>query len=246
MSERLVCQEGENSRMKKSPKKGKKRFPWIVTGFFLLCTLAYLPKFSGFIALAVALLLAPISIWQDFIGNFVNRKIKVLVAILLIFAFFGTVPTNETVDKGMTVGTDISAPDQVNQESVESLPVIISDNAPMTESTTPPTTEPATEPTTAPTTVPTTEATTEPITECTTEPTTEPTTAPTSAPTKEQGPKETEDNAQDYVLNTNTKKFHYPSCSSADDIKKSNRKDYHGTREEVIDMGYEPCKRCHP
>ena len=236
--------------MKKSPKKGKKRLPWIVTGFFLLCALAYLPKFSGFIALAVALLLAPISIWQDFIGNFVNRKIKVLVAILLIFAFFGTVPTNETVDRWMPVGADISAPDQVNQESVESLPVIISDNAPMTESTTPPTTEPATEPTTepttAPTTVPTTEATTEPITECTTEPTTEPTTAPTSAPTKEQGPKETEDNAQDYVLNTNTKKFHYPSCSSADDIKKSNRKDYHGTREEVIDMGYEPCKRCHP
>lgn len=29
----------------------------------------------------------------------------------------------------------------------------------------------------------------------------------------------------DYILNTNTKKFHLPSCSSADDIKESNRED---------------------
>ena len=31
---------------------------------------------------------------------------------------------------------------------------------------------------------------------------------------------------KDYVLNTNTKKFHYPSCSSVKDIKSSNRSDY--------------------
>ena len=51
---------------------------------------------------------------------------------------------------------------------------------------------------------------------------------------------------QDYVLNKNTKKFHYPWCSSADDIKKKNRKDFTGTREEVISQGYVPCKRCNP
>lgn len=42
---------------------------------------------------------------------------------------------------------------------------------------------------------------------------------------------------QDYVLNENTKKFHYPWCSSADDIKAKNRKEYTGTREEVISQG---------
>ena len=57
---------------------------------------------------------------------------------------------------------------------------------------------------------------------------------------------EATDNGRDYVVNKNTKKFHYPSCSSADDIKASNRWDYHGTREELINMGYVPCKRCHP
>lgn len=51
---------------------------------------------------------------------------------------------------------------------------------------------------------------------------------------------------QDYVLNKNTKKFHYPWCSSADDIKKKNRKEFTGTREEVISQGYVPCKRCNP
>lgn len=51
---------------------------------------------------------------------------------------------------------------------------------------------------------------------------------------------------QDYVLNTNTKKFHYPNCSSAKDIKPSNRSDYSGTREEIINQGYKPCGRCHP
>lgn len=50
----------------------------------------------------------------------------------------------------------------------------------------------------------------------------------------------------EYVLNTNTYKFHYPSCSSADRIAQGNRKDYTGTRESVIAMGYDPCGRCKP
>ena len=50
----------------------------------------------------------------------------------------------------------------------------------------------------------------------------------------------------DYIANKNTKKFHYPSCSSANEIKASNRWDYVGTREELIDMGYAACKRCNP
>ena len=57
---------------------------------------------------------------------------------------------------------------------------------------------------------------------------------------------ETKDNGRDYVVNKSTKKFHYPSCSSADDIKESNRWEYHGTRDDLIGMGYVPCKRCDP
>ena len=49
-----------------------------------------------------------------------------------------------------------------------------------------------------------------------------------------------------YVLNINTKKFHYPTCSSVDDMKEKNKQIYTGSREEVINMGYVPCKRCNP
>ena len=49
-----------------------------------------------------------------------------------------------------------------------------------------------------------------------------------------------------YVLNTNTMKFHYPTCSSVDDMKEKNKEIYTGSREDVINMGYVPCKRCNP
>ena len=49
-----------------------------------------------------------------------------------------------------------------------------------------------------------------------------------------------------YVLNTNTKKFHFPNCSSVKDMKDKNKKEVSCSRDEVIDMGYVPCKRCEP
>lgn len=49
-----------------------------------------------------------------------------------------------------------------------------------------------------------------------------------------------------YILNTNTHKFHYPSCSSVDDMKEKNKQEYQGNREDVIRQGYVPCKRCNP
>ena len=56
----------------------------------------------------------------------------------------------------------------------------------------------------------------------------------------------TEAEQYDYVLNTNTHKFHYPSCKSVNQMKDKNKKEFHGTREEVIQQGYEPCKNCNP
>ncbi len=50
----------------------------------------------------------------------------------------------------------------------------------------------------------------------------------------------------DYVLNTNTHKFHYPSCSSVSDIKPENTGYFTGSRDEVIAQGYKPCGRCKP
>ena len=49
-----------------------------------------------------------------------------------------------------------------------------------------------------------------------------------------------------YVLNTNTKKFHKLTCSSGDDIKAKNREDTNLSRDKIIAIGYDPCKRCNP
>ena len=53
-------------------------------------------------------------------------------------------------------------------------------------------------------------------------------------------------NVTKYVLNTSGKKFHKPDCSSAKNMKKENKKTYKGTREELIEQGYEPCGNCKP
>lgn len=55
-----------------------------------------------------------------------------------------------------------------------------------------------------------------------------------------------ESDAQTYVLNTNTHKFHYPSCSSVSQMKEKNKKTVTESREQIISEGYQPCKRCNP
>lgn len=49
-----------------------------------------------------------------------------------------------------------------------------------------------------------------------------------------------------YVLNMNSMKFHKPGCDSVKDMKEKNRKDVTLSRDEVVELGYEPCKRCNP
>ncbi len=50
--------------------------------------------------------------------------------------------------------------------------------------------------------------------------------------------------AETYVLNTNTKKFHRPDCSSVDDMKESNKETFQGTQEQLMKKGYDPCGNC--
>lgn len=92
--------------------------------------------------------------------------------------------------------------------------------------------------TTAPTTAP----------ETTTPETTVPETTEETAPATTEAPTTaaTEKEEYTYILNTSSKKFHYQSCSSVDTIKESNKSSFTGTRDELIDKGYDPCGRCKP
>ena len=56
----------------------------------------------------------------------------------------------------------------------------------------------------------------------------------------------TEQQAKTYILNTNSKKFHHPDCSSVSKISENNKQVFEGTREELIDDGYSPCGICKP
>lgn len=49
-----------------------------------------------------------------------------------------------------------------------------------------------------------------------------------------------------YILNTNTKKFHRPSCRSAKQIKPGNRQETGDAREDLLAQGYSPCGNCKP
>ena len=55
------------------------------------------------------------------------------------------------------------------------------------------------------------------------------------------------DPTADYVGNKNTLKFHYPTCDSVNEMNPKNRAYYYGvTRQDMINMGYEPCGNCRP
>lgn len=51
---------------------------------------------------------------------------------------------------------------------------------------------------------------------------------------------------QTYILNTNTKKFHKPDCSSVERMSEANKASFTGTRDELIAAGYAACKNCNP
>jgi DNA-entry nuclease len=69
---------------------------------------------------------------------------------------------------------------------------------------------------------------------------------PSPEPEKQEPATGSEASQADYILNTNTKKFHYPTCSSVNDMKEKNKQEFFGTRDETIALGYSPCGRCKP
>lgn len=51
--------------------------------------------------------------------------------------------------------------------------------------------------------------------------------------------------ASAYVGNAKTHKFHYADCSSVGKMNPNNRVHFN-TRDEAVNAGYIPCKRCKP
>ena len=49
-----------------------------------------------------------------------------------------------------------------------------------------------------------------------------------------------------YILNTSSKKFHYPECGSVDHMSEKNKQTVTTTRDDLIAQGYDPCGACRP
>ena len=65
-------------------------------------------------------------------------------------------------------------------------------------------------------------------------------------PQKDTAAESSSGNDIDYVLNTGTKKIHYPSCSSAINMKEENRREYQGSIDDLLAQGYSCCGVCKP
>lgn len=128
--------------------------------------------------------------------------------------------------------------------------------APTETPTPPPTGTPTPEPTATPTPEPTATPTPEPTNTPTPVPTNTPTPIPTATPipqptatpipTPTSVPVAPAAEAKTYVLNTDSLKFHKPNCRTIKNLLSEHRLDYTGTYQDVINMGYIPCKVCNP
>ena len=69
---------------------------------------------------------------------------------------------------------------------------------------------------------------------------------PSNSMSTANGKNNTSSEQVSYILNTNSKRFHYPDCSSVDSMAQRNKEEFFGIRDELIVQGYEPCSRCNP
>lgn len=55
-----------------------------------------------------------------------------------------------------------------------------------------------------------------------------------------------EEGEETFILNTSSKKFHKEDCSGVKTMSENNKATYTGTRQDLIEDGYEPCGTCNP
>lgn len=63
----------------------------------------------------------------------------------------------------------------------------------------------------------------------------------TKAPTTNSG---SHNVSASYILNTNTKKVHYPGCRSVKQMSDKNKQEYNGTLDDILSSGYTTCGNC--
>lgn len=214
-----------------------KTFRWIA--FAVSAVLAVIAifahTFSGFLCFAVAaFIFIPVNRLFEKLDSELDPKYRKRATAITagIFLVCGLLAFT-------TAGSHTTSSQESDSTATTTTTAVTTTTAAETTTTTTKATTTATTTTEATTTaVETTMAATEPPTEAPTDP---------PAPAQKEAPAEQPaENTRNYVINTNTGKFHYPSCSSAKRISDANRSEYNGTREDLIAQGYAPCEKCNP
>ena len=74
----------------------------------------------------------------------------------------------------------------------------------------------------------------------------QPTEGSSTSEVEVEEPQQEDEAINTYILNTGSMKFHTPDCSAVAQMSESNRKEYTGSREKLIEQGYTPCGYCKP
>lgn len=170
----------------------KTSFLWLLSVFFLIIGLCFLPGISGFLGLVLAAWLMPIPLWQAQFPATLQGKRKMILAIGLFFIMCGAFP-NQAVDEDAELVAIPYATDLVTESTTEFTVQQLAETTAATEATTETTVQPTAVVTTIPTTTATaaapivvsTEATAITTTEAPTEQTTEAIIVETAAPSTE-------------------------------------------------------------
>lgn len=209
---------------------------------------------GGFLLLGAAFMISPLPSKIPAFAAIPKGKAAVQVGgcfMLFIIGAIVTPPTSkpeETIDRSMPeiIETTTTTTTKITTTAAAITPTTTAETTTTTANTQTETTTTTTAETTttaAETTKKAKKTTTKPKPTTTTTTTQETTTTTTTTVTTTTEPEKI---AMSYVANTNTMKFHYPSCSSVGDIQPGNRWDFVGDRAELIAQGYQPCKRCNP
>lgn len=219
----------------------KKIFTWLLTIFMAITALVYFPSITSIIALIFVVVALPVKPLQDFLADHgLHGKAKVILLCVVFLATAITVPKQapadtRTVDNPSAASIAPGPSDEVESPTPDPTP----EPTPTPESTPAPTPEPAPTPTPEPTPAPE-----------------DPSSAGPSSSSGGAGngdgsnfntwDNESQQNtSQAWVLNTSTKKIHYPDCKSVKKIAPQNYATSNATESELLARGYTKCGQCH-
>ena len=238
---------------------------WIAAVFCILFAIVAFTSggvAGGIIFLIAALIVSPL-IEKTPVANLKIPKLPAIqcgVAFVLFVTGAIVTPTDKNNEKTIERTTPVA---EISETSVSTTAmettstVLITTTITTTTSTT---TETTTSTTVTTTVTTTTETTTIPETTTTESPTEPPTLPPTEPPTEPPTPAPTEppapvieepqpveqNNDTTYLVNTDSNKFHYPSCRTIKNYDDPHWEERSCDRQQLLDEGYSPCGVCNP